>query len=53
MESRQVKEAGNTCLRGKNGIQASKRGGKYLPERENKETMTERMQVWENLRLRI
>ncbi len=33
MESRQVGGEENTCLREENGIQASKRGIKYLPER--------------------
>ena len=34
MESRQVERRGNTCLRRKNGIQASGKTRKYLPEKE-------------------
>jgi len=32
-ESRQAREVGNACLRDEKGIQASKIGGKCLPEK--------------------
>ena len=36
MESRQVERRGNTCLGRKNGIQASGKVRKYLPEKEKR-----------------